>query len=1144
MQFAQVLPRRSHRPESLTLFALAIGVLCVACNLGTYEAKDAGPAGDATPTVPIEAACSSPCHGSQGSAAPPVDTAGNTETSSRGVGAHRSHLGTSDWRRNIECSECHVVPLEIGSEGHIDDGLPAELQLTGFLQNTDWNGTTCSNNYCHGSTLTGGVQTEPEWTVVDGSASGCGSCHGLAPPAPHPDNTDCGQCHPTMNPGEGLVIAYPALHIDGKLDVNESAPCDTCHGSDGVSAPPTSVDGLTATTERAVGAHRSHLGISDWHKEVECSECHQVPTSTVDIGHVDSALPAELTFGLLAGDATWDGTTCSNSYCHGGTLSGGANRTPEWTVVDGTQSQCSSCHGAPPPAPHPTSSECADCHPTMVAGAGLVIAYPELHIDGKVDLTDDQPCDSCHGSGGIAAPPLDIGGNDATTERGVGAHRAHVEPSSWRKDMSCNECHIVPGATLAIGHMDTPLPAEITFGALAGNASWNGGSCSNTYCHGTTLSGGVSTNPLWTQVDGSQGQCNSCHGAPPPAPHPSGSDCGQCHDTMTPGAGLVITDPTRHIDGNLDVTGDLACDGCHGSGGIAAPPSDTTGNTNTTTRGVGSHRNHLGVSDWHQEIACSACHLVPQATGAVGHIDSPLPAELTFSALAGSTAQFNGTTCTNSYCHGSTLEGGQVAAPQWTLVDGTQSQCDSCHGAPPPAPHPVDADCGKCHPSMTQGGGLTITNAALHINGSVEVSGDLACDSCHGGGGSPAPPTDVGGSALTTSRGVGAHQAHLIAGDWYKPIQCAQCHQEPGSTNAVGHTDTPLPAELTFGPLATGTTWNGSSCSNNYCHGGTTALQGGALTTPVWTSTASGASDCGACHGTPPPAPHPTNPDCESCHGEVVGPGMVIINPNLHIDGVLQVIAVHPPGWAEPGQHGSAFNTSGVNSCNAAGCHGPALTGGASGIACTDCHSSWQTDCTFCHGGTDNLTGAPPLSLLDQVNRSIPAVGAHSSHVEASGTHGAFDCGACHLKPSSALSPAHIEGSPNAELLFSSLNSVASYSGTTCTNLYCHGNGRQNNGSESWTSTTALGCASCHPGSNTTGDTMSGEHKKHIDDEGMRCSECHQSVVNTSFNIIAPPLHVNGVKDIEMTVGGTWNPANKSCSNVGGGCHEDDTERW
>src|SRR5256885_8108522 len=48
--------------------------------------------------------------------------------------------------------------------------------------------------------------------------------------SPHPQNADCGQCHPTMNPGAGLVIAYPELHVDGHLDVVNTAACDSCHG--------------------------------------------------------------------------------------------------------------------------------------------------------------------------------------------------------------------------------------------------------------------------------------------------------------------------------------------------------------------------------------------------------------------------------------------------------------------------------------------------------------------------------------------------------------------------------------------------------------------------------------------------------------------------------------------------------------------------------------------------------------------------------------------------------------------------------------------------------------------------------------------------------------------------------------------------
>lgn len=1113
--------------------------LAAACDLGSYQ-PEAPPGADAGTSEAASEACSGPCHGKGSSAAPPNDTLGQSDTSVPGVGAHAVHLESSEWHKQIPCETCHQVPAAIGDEGHIDSDLPAEVIPGGLMEGAAWNGQTCSNTYCHGSALSGGTATEPVWTEVDGTRSECGSCHGAPPPAPHPDNPDCGTCHQTMNPGEGMVIAYPELHIDGKVDTIESQPCDSCHGSAANPAPPVDTTGKSATSARGVGAHQAHLADSDWHMKVDCAACHRVPAGTNDLGHIDTPLPAELAFGALAGDASFDGTRCANSYCHGATLTGGAATEPTWTRVDGSQSTCTSCHGAPPPPPHPTGSNCGSCHPTMTPGGGLVIAYPELHIDGKVDVTEDQPCDSCHGSGGNRAPPVDTMGQSSTALRSVGAHRRHLDPSTWRKDIQCSECHRVPTATIEVGHVDSPLPAEVVFGALAGSASWNGTRCSNTYCHGSTLSGGASTDPTWTVVDGSQGQCGSCHGTPPPPPHPVDSNCGTCHDTMTAGGGLVITDPSRHIDGNLDVATDQACDACHGSSGNPAPPQAVGGATQTTARGVGAHRNHLRSSSWRAAIACSDCHRVPTATTSLGHMDTPLPAELTFSARAGTSTQWNGSRCANSYCHGGTLgAGGSATAPVWTQVDGTQSTCGSCHGAPPPAPHPADSDCGSCHDTMTPGGGLVIADPARHIDGNLDVTTDQACDSCHGSAGDPSPPVDTLGNTSSAARGVGAHRSHLGPSDRYKEVTCSECHRVPTGLTSVGHVDTPLPAELTFsGARASGTSWNGSSCSGSYCHGATLAA-GGSATQPQWTKVDGSQATCSSCHGAPPPPPHPNDASCQNCHGQVVGAGQTITNPALHIDGALEVDSVHPPGWDAREQHGYQVDQKGVASCATASCHGTALTGGASSVSCESCHSNWQANCTFCHGGTDNATGAPPASALGLTARTARQVGAHTRHVTASTSHTAFTCASCHVAPSSALTPGHVDGDGQAELRFSSLNGAATYSATSaaCSNLYCHGNGRTSNGTATWTSTTAMACSSCH-GIRTAGPSLSQYHTDHHG--GEKCVECHQSVVNASMAIIAPGLHVNGTRNVQFLQGGTYNPSTRQCSNLA--CHG--TETW
>ena len=37
-------------------------------------------------------------------------------------------------------------------------------------------------------------------------------------------------------------------------------------------------------------------------------------------------------------------------------------------------------------------------------------ANGDTEIDGNLDVVGDNACDTCHGSGGVAAPPLDLGG--------------------------------------------------------------------------------------------------------------------------------------------------------------------------------------------------------------------------------------------------------------------------------------------------------------------------------------------------------------------------------------------------------------------------------------------------------------------------------------------------------------------------------------------------------------------------------------------------------------------------------------------------------------------------------------------------------------------------------------------------------------
>ena len=1198
---------------TFTWLAVLLTALLGACDLGNHEVDDGGTNTNTGPST----GCSGTCHGQGDSIAPPRDTAGRTDLSSIGVGAHQAHLAPSDWHQKFACQTCHKVPTEVGDPGHMfvlgangaltKDTLPAELTVGGLGTGVTWDHdtATCTNSYCHGDTLNqvdpatnmivmgaGGTITRPVWTLLDGTQKACGSCHGNPPPTPHPQNEDCGVCHQSMNPGDFALgkISYPELHINGRVEVSSTQPCDSCHGSNGQSAPPRDAHNNLSTAAPGVGAHAQHMvGSSTWHAPIACNECHQVPGSTTDQTHLDSINevymdPTLLVPGSPTGTggqlqiagATYNPTafTCSGTYCHGGgasPLKGGNAMTPKWTQVDGTQSRCQSCHGNPPPAPHPQNSNCGSCHPTMVAGNNTTIALPAKHIDGNVDITADQPCDTCHGSGGNASPPNDTMGGMATNLRTVGAHRSHTTTSTWHAGVTCDQCHRVPTSTTSIGHTDSALPAELTFGNLAGSTTtWNGSTCSNNYCHGATLTsgggpaGGTATRPVWTVVDGSQSQCSSCHGAPPPPPHPVDPDCGTCHTTMTAGGGLVITDPTRHINGTLDVDGAQACNACHGGATSDAPPKDTLGNTATNTRGVGAHQSHLNPAvSFFKPILCADCHRIPGGVTTVGHIDTPLPSELRFSARAGTSPAWNGAVCSNVYCHGATLTsgtggaGGTSTTPLWSKVDGTQAQCTSCHGFPPPAPHPQNSDCGSCHADVQVGANMTFITPAMHVDGSVDVNTNQACNFCHGSTNN-APPKDTTNGNATTLRGVGAHQAHVVTGsNWHADTTCAQCHTVPGAVNSVGHMDTALPAELRFTGIAAGSTWSGSTCST-YCHGSTLAA-GGNVTTPLWTKvdgTQVDSTQCDSCHGAPPPPPHPTGVNCENCHPDA-GPNRTILPAMraMHIDGTTQVIpgSSHPAGYAMVTMHGYEVDKTGMASCATAGCHGVTLTGGTGGgpsCATAGCHPvgggfTWQTQCTFCHGvkATPSGNGAPPQGVLGATAPTDKTVGAHTSHVGATAMHAAWDCGMCHTKPANATAPGHIDGTGGivqAEVRFSPLNpsSVYSFAATTCTTNYCHGTGTTTKTTPAWTSTTALTCTSCHP----TTLLKTGEHEKHIKDENMKCSDCHLTVVDLNMGIINPGLHVNGAKEIKMPTG-TWTPATKACSGLpGGACHG--TKTW
>ena len=202
-------------------------------------------------------------------------------------------------------------------------------------------------------------------------------------------------------------------------------------------------------------------------------------------------------------------------------------------------------------------------------------------------LPDTQDCSTCHGSKVNAAPPKAVNGSWSTTDLGVGAHQAHLVAGQVAAPVACNECHQVP--TELLDHPD-PLsrPASVIFGTKANRNGaapvWSRGSasCTDTYCHGGTLSGAENRPvPIWTNLDGSQLRCRACHGYPPGAGHPTSNACYTCHGNVVNPNG-TIRDLTRHIDGNVDYDPSAVDAGAAGSGGTGG-----TGTSSKVTAGAG-----------------------------------------------------------------------------------------------------------------------------------------------------------------------------------------------------------------------------------------------------------------------------------------------------------------------------------------------------------------------------------------------------------------------------------------------------------------------------------------------------------------------------------------------------------------------------
>jgi predicted CxxxxCH...CXXCH cytochrome family protein len=210
--------------------------------------------------------------------------------------------------------------------------------------------------------------------------------------------------------GSGTTMTTWTTTGTGTGAGTESHCSGPCHGTANANpAPPLSVSGEQSTAIPQVGAHQKHYGDSPWHRPVECSECHTLPTqvecpAVEDPLHCDGV--AEIVWGPLALTAStvepaygWDAPyPCTNVYCHGATLEADhqgqvTTRVPAWTAVGEGYGVCgAACHSLPPGADHVDQLDCETCHSLVVAAfnpddpAQTLWLDPGLHIDGTVEV--------------------------------------------------------------------------------------------------------------------------------------------------------------------------------------------------------------------------------------------------------------------------------------------------------------------------------------------------------------------------------------------------------------------------------------------------------------------------------------------------------------------------------------------------------------------------------------------------------------------------------------------------------------------------------------------------------------------------------------------------------------------------------------
>jgi predicted CxxxxCH...CXXCH cytochrome family protein len=596
----------------------------------------------------------------------------------------------------------------------------------------------------------------------------------------------------------------------------------------------------------------------------------------------------------------------------------------------------------------------------------------------KVDGTQ-AACGTCHG-----LPPA--GSHPAVGSATTGCATCHPETVNADGSLNLPGGKHVDGVLQVTGHGNYTSPA-VHGPAFLDALAVNPAAPSCTGCHGLSYGGA-----------GAAPSCNACHSAAGWS-LPWQSNCSFCHGSRSTAARAgypVLQHPTW-----------------------AAPPDDVNGRlsgTNSAAR-TGAHQAHLsgvlaGGSSIAAPFACETCHALPSdlshvdgsAARAVVALSGAGQASLPLALGSYDPASGNCTT----YCHGSTLNGGSLPAPRWSITDGTQAACGACHGVPPVGGgHPFVSSavtgCSVCHPDTMNANGTLNVAGGKHVDGVIQASG--------GHGDYTAPSVHAPRFFEFASGAPGALQCTLCHGaDYGTPItpsgdSCNTCHQKAG--------------------------WTGWTTNCSFCHGARSAQSQAGYSFaahPGWAAPPDdltgrlGGANVAARTGAHQPHLNGVSSSgasfalpftCGTCHA---------VPADLsHISGASARAAVALVGTGQASLPSSLGTYSPASGTCTTYCHGQAASPawGATGVVCGSCHAlppaastghpaaSGLSSCATCHTGTMNPDGTLNVAGGKHLNGLIDVTGGHgdislpSQHGPMfldylGGVPGALDCTTCH----------------------------------------------------------------------------------------------------------------------------------------------------